>query len=167
MNSIYVFCYGSNMLLSRIRARCASVTLNGVGYITGHALKFHMNSTDGSGKADAYKTSNPGDLVWGTVISISIADKLLLDGHEDLGSAYNEKEITVWLQDDLQTKAWIYVACSNRIKAHLKPYCWYHRFVLEGAKENGLPSEYINAVEAVGCNVDMNEGRKIRNVKLQ
>lgn len=163
MNSIYVFCYGSNLLLSRIRARCTSVTLIGTGYITDHALKFHMHSTDGSGKADAYKTSNTKDVVWGTVISISKADKQLLDGHEDLGSAYNEKQVLVWLRDGLQTKAWVYVACGNRIKAHLKPYCWYHRFVLEGARENGLPDEYIATIEAVVCYVDKDDKRRSVN----
>ncbi len=148
------------MLLSRIKARCASSRIIGVGYITGHSLQFHMQSTDSSGKADAHKTDNPKDVVWGTVISISKADKIRLDGHENLGSAYNEKEITVWLRDGLQTKAWVYVACGNRIKAHLKPYCWYHRYVLEGAKENGLPNEYVQAIEAVACDMDNNEERK-------
>lgn len=123
-----------------------------------------MHSTDGSAKADAYQTDKPEDVVWGTVISISKADKIRLDGFEDLGSAYNEKQITVWLGDGLQAKAWIYVACNNRIKPNLKPYCWYHRFVLEGARENSLPIEYVKAIEAIGCNVDRDEVRRYLNI---
>ncbi|SMO59360.1 AIG2-like family protein [Saccharicrinis carchari] len=164
MTTIYVFCYGSNLLLSRIKARCPSVHLMGVGYINGHALKFHMQSTDGSGKADAYQTDHTEDVVWGTLIGISKADKIILDGHEELGSAYNEKQVTVWLREGLQTTAWVYVASKNRIKAHLKPYCWYHRYVLKGAKENNLPTEYLKAIEAVGCDVDRDEQRREKNL---
>lgn len=163
MSLIYVFCYGSNMLLSRIRARCASVQMIGLGYITGHSLQFHMLSTDGSGKADAFKTNKPKDVVWGTVICINQADKILLDGYEDLGSAYNEKQVVVWLGNGLQTTAWIYVACQSRIKANLKPYCWYHRYVLEGAKENGLPHTYVEVIEAIPCDEDGDEDRRLRN----
>lgn len=164
MTSNYVFCYGSNMLFSRIKARCSSIQLIGVGYITGHSLKFHMKSTDGSAKADAHKTDDPEDKVWGTVISINKADKMRLDGYEDLGSAYTEKQVMVCLGDGLQAKAWVYVACNNRIKAHLKPYCWYHRYVLEGAKENGLPNIYIQAIEAVVCETDKDVVRRNKNL---
>lgn len=162
---ILVFSYGSNMLFNRIKERCQSLKVLGSGFITGHQLLFNMQSTDGSGKANAFETNNPQDKVWGTVISINKADKKLFDGFEELGSAYNEKLIDVQTKErDL--RAWVYVACTDRIKDNLKPYDWYRRFVLEGAIENNLPDSYISHIKSVEFIQDEIQERRNKNFKI-
>ena len=33
----------------------------------------------------------------------------------------------------------------------LTPYDWYKAFVLAGAREHGLPQDYVAALDAVAC----------------
>lgn len=41
----------------------------------------------------------------------------------------------------------------------LKPYSWYLRFVVEGAKQHGLPEEYVATLEAVRAIEDPDKER--------
>ncbi len=48
---IHVFAYGSNLCQRRMVARVPSARVVGVGRLSGHILRFHKRSTDGSAKA--------------------------------------------------------------------------------------------------------------------
>ena len=164
---VRVFSYGSNMLFSRIKERANSAKVYSKGFIKGHSLRFHkISKRDGSGKADIFYTGNEQDIVWGIIICISKADKKILDGFEGLGYGYEEKSILVTLPDNDKMKATAYVAKSESIDEKLKPFDWYYNFVLEGAKENQLPENYIKLVEKIDYVVDKDESRRNENIQI-
>lgn len=140
------FCYGSNMSQRRLQARVPSARFVAVAELPAHRLRFHKSAGDGSAKCDAEKTGNPEDRVIGVVYEIADAEKPDLDRHEALGFGYDEKQVE--LRSEMgNLQAWVYYA--TRINDSLKPFHWYKDHVLIGARENGLPADYIARIEAV------------------
>ena len=161
-----VFCYGSNMCQTRIRARVATARTCRIGYITGYRLELHKRGLDGSAKADAFYTGRSGDVVWGVVMSISPSDKPLLDSHESLGVGYDEQVVDVTAPDRSSLKAWMYVARREAVDSSLLPYSWYVDFMIAGATQHGLPDEYRRDLQAIRHIADSDTERHESNQRL-
>ena len=148
---MHYFAYGSNMSRSRLRERAPSAEALGCFALKGHDLRFHKSSKDGSAKCNAYFTADTIDVIYGVLFKIDPGDKYALDKAEGLGHGYDEKEVIVTAQDGSSIMATTYVATD--IDDNLKPYAWYVKHVLVGAREASLPSDYIRvkitSVEAV------------------
>lgn len=151
---MHYFAYGSNMSLSRLRERVTSAQTLGCFTLNHHDLRFHKSSKDGSGKCDAFFTSDSESVIYGVLLKIDPAEKSALDRAEGLGYGYEEKEVTVTAHDGTSVTATTYVA--TKTDKTLKPYSWYVNHVLVGANEASLPKNYIdskiNSVEAVEDN---------------
>ena len=141
------FGYGSNMPKARLEERLGTFARLGAAYVDGYALRFHKKSRkDGSGKCDAFHTGNPGDRLWGALDRLSDAQIAELDRIE--GRGYRRVSTTVMFGDE-PTQAALYVARPEAIDADVRPLRCYKDLVLIGARELNLPTDYINAVEAV------------------
>ena len=143
------FAYGSNMCTGRLRRRVPSATYVRIAKLMGHSFRFHKRSTDGSAKADALETQNPSDLVWGVIFNIDEREKPRLDNAEGLGRGYCEKPVTVLDESGDHYDLFLYVAETGSIDKTIRPYSWYKRFVIEGARQHALPSEYLIAIDAM------------------
>jgi cation transport regulator ChaC len=139
------FAYGSNLCTGRLRRRVPSATKIGAARLDGYKLCFHKVSRDGSGKADASKTGIPDDHVWGVVFELDDSQKQILDEAEGLNEGYAEGTVKVVGEDGSIQQVRAYFAESTSIDPSLRPYSWYHRYVLEGARQHELPAEYIRA----------------------
>ena len=147
---LYYFAYGSNMSTGRLRARVPSARPVFVTQLRGHTLKFHKRSEmDGSAKADAEHTGQDADVVWGVVFELEADQKPDLDAAEGLHHGYEEKQISLKDCAGQIYQAWVYFASGSHKSATLKPFSWYLRFVVEGAKRHGLPHEYVELLERV------------------
>ncbi len=124
---------------------------------------WHKRSRDGSGKCDVIATSNQADVVWGVIFEIPTAEKPALDLAEGLGSGYAEKEVEVTMTR-INVMASLYFATSS--DPSLRPYDWYKAFVVDGAREHGLPREYITALETVPEKPDDDPERRAANEAL-
>lgn len=155
---MYYFAYGSNMLIRRITARVPSARVIGPACLTGHRLAWHKISKDGSGKCDI--PSDPGGTVWGVLFEIDPQEKHHLDAAEGLGFGYGEKRIGVALNGE-KIQATTYQA--THIDASLLPYHWNKEFVLAGAREHGLPPDYLGSIERACSIEDPNPIRRRKN----
>lgn len=143
------FAYGSNMCTGRLHRRVPSAEFVCIAKLTGHVFRFHKRSADGSAKGDALETGNPQDVVWGAVFDIADREKPALDEAEGLGAGYLEKTTTVHCEAGNELQVSLYYADPSYIDATRRPYSWYKRFVIEGARQHALPMEYIDAINAV------------------
>lgn len=50
--------------------------------------------------------------------------------------------------------AWVYIAKEASDDAALRPYSWYERFVVDGARLHGLPADYIALLEGIVATED-------------
>ncbi len=136
------FAYGSNMFCARLKAknRVPSAQKIGVYTLTKHDLRFHKKS-NGSAKCDAYQTGNEKDFILGVLFDISSAEKEDLDKAEGLGHGYDQKTVSVLNDCGEICEAVTYFATN--IDASLKPYSWYKKHVVTGAREADLAEEYV------------------------
>lgn len=146
-------------LSQRIRAKKI-----GVAELTEHVLCFHKTSKlDGSAKCDIIKTGNSSDIVLGVVYDIEESQKPILDMFEGLGFGYDVKTVSVTIGDK-SYNAFTYYATS--VDPSLKPYKWYVKHVLEGARENCMPSSYIKNIEKIDALSDADTERRERELSI-
>jgi cation transport regulator ChaC len=146
------FAYGSNMSTPRLESRVRSANAISVAGLHGHKLRFRKKSISGSGKCDVENTGDPGDVVYGVVFEIASSDKAALDKIEGLGKWYEEKNVIVVSATGEKFEAVTYFAIN--IDASMKPCDWYKEHVLRGAREHGIPVEYIKDIEAIESTPD-------------
>jgi len=147
VDTILYFAYGSNMSTRRFKARVPSARAVSVAMLRGHRLEFHKIGKDGSAKCDVACTGASADVVCGGVFAIPSSEKSMLDGIEGLGNGYAEKDVVVLSESGEAFEAVTYYATN--IDGSLKPRDWYVEHVLRGAREHGLPIEYISRIEAI------------------
>jgi cation transport regulator ChaC len=149
---VVYFAYGSNMWTARLRTRTPGCVPLGIATLPGHALRFHKRSNDGSGKCNAFAGGNDNEVV-GVLFRIDPAELTELDRAEGAGAGYERAMVTVIDETGRSQKVLTYLATPDYIDDSLKPYGWYKDVVLAGAREHGLPSDYIadqiQSVEAV------------------
>lgn len=163
-SSFVNFAYGSNMSSRRLRERTPSARPIGVGRLAGHRLAWHMRGSDGSAKCDILETGRLEDIVWGVLYEIAWSEKALLDQAEGLGRAYDYKMVRVQHVQGHHLEAGAYVAIET--DPSLLPYDWYLGFVLAGADEHGLPSDYAAALRALATRIDPDAVRRDRNLAV-
>ena len=163
MAQFLYFGYGSNMLTKKLKDRCPSAVKIDVCRTKEYTLKFHKVSSDDSGKGDMAKAESETDELYGVAFSIDKSEESNLDGAEGYGYGYDKKEIDVEGITKGPLRVWTYYATN--IDPELKPYHWYKRQTVEGARENGLPEDYIKKIEDFESIQDMDEERVARNEK--
>ena len=158
------FSYGSNMSSRRLQARTPSARFVTVASLSHHDLRFHKRSRDGSSKCDAFETGDASHTIIGVVFEIIEQEKPILDRFEGLGHGYEKKVVSIQANAGTTLEAYTYYA--NDIADSILPYGWYHHHVLTGAKEHGLPTDYINRIESIMTMEDPDSERHAREMAI-
>ena len=159
------FAYGSNMAPERLQARTPSAQPLGVGILPGRRLAFQkLSREDGSGKCDVPLSDNPDDCVHGVLYSLHPEELPTLDAYEGVGFGYDRESLEITRSDGQMVRAETYVATLTR--PGLLPFCWYREHVLRGARQHGLPADYIAAIESVAIQNDTDRIRRNRELAI-
>jgi gamma-glutamylcyclotransferase len=140
-----VFAYGSNMCSGRFRHYRVNPQGEGLSAVlSDYRLRFNKLSKDGSAKANVepYATGQ----VRGVIYAIPDGDLQVLDAGE---VGYRRTKMQMQTHEGDITEAWIYIASEPSDDPDLRPYTWYRRFLVEGAREHSLPPEYIAQLERI------------------
>jgi gamma-glutamylcyclotransferase len=132
------FAYGSNLCLGRMRERVASARVVGPARVAGYRLALDKRGADGSGKANLVPDAGAG--VWGVVYAIAAGDWTRLDACEP-GYARIEVEART---PQRPLAAWTYRA--RILTDDPVAFDWYKRLIVEGAREHGLPEEWLETL---------------------
>ncbi|MDR2231345.1 MAG: gamma-glutamylcyclotransferase [Flavobacteriaceae bacterium] len=160
-----IFAYGSNMNLDRLKERVPSANKLFNAYIKSYSLRCNKASSDKeSSKANIIKTDNDDDIVWGVMFEIDDSEKPNLDKAKGLGQGYNESILSFLDSENNPQEAQVYIADESAINDDLLPYDWYKEYIVSGAKENNLPKEYIEKLEAIKFIEDTNTERRNKNL---
>ena len=158
------FSYGSNMSTIRLTERVPSAHAVAVARLQKHRLKFHKVGKDSSGKGDIECTYDEKDFVYGVVFEILNSEKPQLDSHEGFKNGYDDKIVSIYTQDGKELSAFTYFATN--IDPDLKPYEWYIEHVIRGAREHGLPADYINIILDIDAMADPDTRRHERELSI-
>lgn len=141
---MFYFAYGSNMNFKQMEERCGKDGFKFIGraYLEGYSFVYdgYSNSRNGA-VANIVKSDNKNEKVWGGLFEINQECLNKLDTYEGYPHSYNRKEIKVIDDFNNEYKAWIYLRDS---KERGEPSENYRNIVIQGAKDCGLPEDYIN-----------------------
>ncbi|MEO1552083.1 MAG: gamma-glutamylcyclotransferase family protein [Pseudomonadota bacterium] len=131
MSDLY-FAYGSNLLSTRLTARCPGSEPLGVAFFKGHRLAFPLSSAhDGSGKAGV--VADAASTVEGRLYRMAPQDVPDLDRIEGLNYVRTPVQVH---QETEQLAAFTYI--PKRTGPEFAPYDWYLGLILWGARQAKL-----------------------------
>jgi hypothetical protein len=140
MQELY-FAYGSNLASRRMLARVPGARARGRAVLDGFRLLADKPGRDGSAKLNLVRA--PGACVWGAVWALREPDLLVLDRFE---GGYARVALSV-RSEAAPLAATTYLSrqsCADPALARD-----YKALVLEGAREHGLPAEWISLLESL------------------
>ncbi len=139
------FAYGSNMLSTRLLARCKSAERLCVAQARGFRVEFSKKSKDGSGKATLAKAAS-AHCTEGVLFEIDISERDALDRFEEVGIGYDRIDDFRVETDAGPVVATTYMAKTN--VRSLRPYDWYLALVIAGAVEHSICNSYVEILRA-------------------
>ncbi len=142
---MWYFAYGSNLCRDRLLHRVPSARFGRVARLPEHDFRFHKRGRDGSGKANAYPTGSPEDVVWGVLVELDAVGLTSLDPYEP---EYDRRVLEVEASDGTPHQAYVYVAQRAAVDPSLLPFRWYRQMVVGGGAARGLPDRYLHRIAA-------------------
>ncbi len=144
--SVPYFAYGRNMGARAMELVCPGHRFLGAAELPDHRLAFTRRSLrTGTGVADILPT--PGQRVWGALYELDDAQLAAIDEKEGAGWAYERRTVGVIAAgEELEAFAYAVIAPDA---AHVQPSGEYLRALLDGARERGLPADYVTALAAL------------------
>lgn len=125
-----------------MRSRVHGASCCGRAWLPEYRLVFDKRGRDGSAKANLRR--EPGAHVWGVLYTLAPGDWETLDRSE---SGYARLAVSVLTQTAGEsTRAETYQ--SEQRLADERPRASYLRMVVEGARAEGLPDDYVRALAA-------------------
>jgi gamma-glutamylcyclotransferase (GGCT)/AIG2-like uncharacterized protein YtfP len=137
------FAYGSNLSTRQMRARSPSARVLSRCTLQDWRLSFVQPHEGWSGGV-AGIVQAAGGIVHGVVWELSNEDLIRLDGFEPVESGDYKRTIArVRLSTDEILACWVYIGDVHP-DAPLAPSARYLKTMLTGAREHGLPADYID-----------------------
>ncbi len=144
MSELY-FAYGSNMKPRRFRRHCPRSQVLGRARLPSYRLDFTRYSTGfKGGVADIVPDADSE--VWGVLSRVEESDLASLDEYEGVPVGYRRERVTVLDDGGQEHLAVTYVA--NRT-GRFTPSKTYLDIILEGAREHGLPPDYVRRLAQI------------------
>lgn len=134
------FAYGSNLNFNQMQKRCPDAKFLKKGFINGHIFVHDGFSIKWQGAVGNIVPSEK-KRVWGGIFEISENCLSKLDICEGYPSVYDRREFELWDEDGGRCKAIAYLREGRTIA---KPGKDYEGVILQGAKDCGLPEDYVN-----------------------
>jgi len=144
----HYFAYGSNMNLTQIRQRCSSPKVVGIARLPGYRIGFHGESGIWDGGQETVVPDQEAE-VWGVLYELTFSDCEQLDMYQDVRfdgtGPYFHYPVDVIDLDQQPIDTMIYKKAILG-KPEL-PSTEYLNFIVQGAKEQGLPETYITYLQ--------------------
>jgi len=137
---VLYFAYASNMNQAQMKRWCPASRFLGSGRLEGHRFVYDGFSVTWDGAVGNIVLSET-ETVWGALYDITERDRLTLDAFEGYPRSYERKEVEVRDHDGRIHRAMTYCR-TGRALGH--PHPDYERVVLDGARDCGLPEDYVD-----------------------
>ncbi|XP_013405270.1 gamma-glutamylcyclotransferase [Lingula anatina] len=146
------FAYGSNLLKERILINNKSAVFKAVGHIQDWELTFAMFSQRWQGHVATILPVQRAQC-WGVVWELDISDKQNLDNQEGVSRmVYKPIEVQVTCEDGSILECRTYELLRPLERGLGPPSPQYKNVIVSGARQNGLPQDYIAQLEAIEDN---------------
>jgi cation transport regulator ChaC len=162
----WYFAYGSNMSTAQMVSRTGPIRAGEesprVALLAGYRFAFTMIADDGRIYANIM-AGDPQDVVRGVLYRCEPAKLEILDVYE---AGYERRQVVVTDETGWHDEATVYIALPKSTVAPGRPTTRYRDIILTGAREFGLPDDYIAEIERL-ANGDTCENAKDRATDLR
>lgn len=134
------FAYASNMHQAQMKRWCPASRFLQAAALPGFRFVYDGLSVTWDGAVGNIVAAE-NETVWGALYEITARDRLTLDSFEGYPRNYDHKDVDVAARDGRIYRAMTYYRTGRPLG---KPHPDYERIVLDGAKESGLPDEYVD-----------------------
>jgi hypothetical protein len=138
------FAYGSNMNFAQMKQRCSSPKVLGIARLPGYRVEFYGYSAIWDGAQETVVPDWKSE-VWGVLYELQFFDCEQLDVYQDARlsgtGAYFHYPVDVIAMQQGSIDVMIYK--KDILGDEKSPSTEYLNFIIQGAKERGLPKEYI------------------------
>ena len=144
---IWYFAYGSNLSKQRMQMRIGETSIARMGTLAGYQLAFRK-FTD-SNNTYATIIPNPGTAVHGVAYLCDEIAIQKLDRFEGVAEGcYRREKIDILTETGESICCFVYVGEAT-LEGDSKPTIEYLTWILTGAQEHGLPSDYIQWIKSI------------------
>lgn len=146
----YVFAYGSDMFSAQIMERCSRPVLLAVACLADQRLGFFGHSDIWDGGVETVVPA-PGQELWGVIYELTFTDAQRLDVWHDarLDGAGSFFHYPARVLDTAGQPRTVLLYKKDILGAQSPPSRQYLEVIIQGAKERGLPADYIEGLRAV------------------
>ena len=134
------FAYGSNLGSGQFVERCPAARFLGTACLEGFRFVYDGYSVPWDG-AVANILRSEAERLWGALYEITESDRVALDGFEGYPQSYDRRDVEVTNAAGQVRRAMTYYRTGRAVG---QPHPDYEKAVLAGARERGLPDEYID-----------------------
>jgi len=144
----WYFAYGSNLLVDQKEERTGRIRETLLCRLPGYRLVFNKRS-HGDGTARANIIEDRAKEVWGVAYLCDEAAMTKMDEYEGVaGGHYRRQEVQVIIASvRMRLDAMTYVAGEEFLCPEGEPSSEYLDQILEGARKQGLPDDYIEQID--------------------
>jgi len=138
---MFYFAYASNMNKQQMAERCPGCKFLNRAYLENFKYFYdqHPESKIGA-KANIFPSRD--DKVWGALFEINGNHLMSMDHHEGYPKQYQREVVTVRDDAGESYEAWVYFRPAQKPG---KPSAQYLEIVKQGARDSGLPEDYIKS----------------------
>jgi gamma-glutamylcyclotransferase len=137
---VLYFAYASNMNQAQMKRWCPASRFLKTAILRGFRFVYDGFSVAWDGAVGNIVPAE-NDFVYGALYEITARDRLTLDSFEGYPRSYDRREVDVVDRDGTTSRAMTYFRTGRALG---KPHPDYERIVIDGAKECGLPDEYVD-----------------------
>jgi type I restriction enzyme, S subunit len=149
MPTVLYFAYGSNLDIEQQLERTSSAQLKGVATLQDYKVVTNKISKKYPGFGMANLQQSEDESVWGAIYEITEEDMLKLDKNE---KGYNRQRIEVVTEQGNNIEVVTYI--SNLTDNTLVAREPYKETILRGARNQGLPEDYIDLLDRLPSKPD-------------
>lgn len=154
MIDTWCFAYGSNLLLDQKTSRTGTIRAARRARLSGYRLAFNKRMRSGGGVYANIVPTEAGEApaeVWGVAYLCDEAAIAGLDDYEGVSTGhYRHEHVAVVTDQGDVLQSLTYVAGEQYIGEEGRPQAGYLAKILKGARQHGLPEDYIAVIEALG-----------------
>jgi cation transport regulator ChaC len=145
----WYFAYGSNLCTARMAKRTGEIRRALPARLPDYRLAFNKRASEGGVFANIVPAK--GQCVWGVIYLCGPEAIANLDRHEGVsGGHYEHRDVEVATEDGRRIRALAYLAGADFVVEGGCPSAEYLERILAGARERGLPQQYIERIERIG-----------------